>query len=127
MSFLCNWICPDMSDQTQLRKLARFDMINFQGCSTGFKKLKQGVIHLVRTQHFSKTNISYPLIRTRTCAYHWVRNVSFWKNFPYVLNGWLPITQLVTEIGDLFFNCTLSMSRHAWPHLTKMTKSVSFI
>ena len=36
---------------------------------------------------FRKTNISYPLIRTRTCAYQWVRNVSFSENLAYVLNG----------------------------------------
>ena len=29
---------------------------------------------------FRKTNISYPLIRTRTCAYQGVRNVSFSEN-----------------------------------------------
>ena len=28
-------------------------------------------------QNFRKTNISYPLIRTRTCAYQGVRNVLF--------------------------------------------------
>ena len=31
-------------------------------------------------QIFRKTNISYPLIRTRTCAYQGVRNVCFSKN-----------------------------------------------
>ena len=36
---------------------------------------------------FRKTNISNPLIRTRTCAYQGVRNVSFSENFAYVLNG----------------------------------------
>ena len=36
---------------------------------------------------FRKTNISNPLIRTRTCAYQGVRNISFSENFPYVLNG----------------------------------------
>ena len=40
---------------------------------------------------FRKTNISNPLIRTRTCAYQGVRNVSFSENFAYVLNGW-PLT-----------------------------------
>ena len=35
---------------------------------------------------FQKTNISYPLIRTRTCAYQGVRNASFSDNFLYVLN-----------------------------------------
>ena len=33
-------------------------------------------------------NISYPLIRTRTCACQGVRSVSFSENFAYVLNGW---------------------------------------
>ena len=32
-----------------------------------------------------KTNISYPLIRTRMCAYQGVRNVSFSEIFVYVL------------------------------------------
>ena len=36
---------------------------------------------------FRKTNISNPLIHTRTCAYQWVRNVRFSENFAYVLNG----------------------------------------
>ena len=31
---------------------------------------------------FRKTNISYPLKRTSTCAYQGVRNVSFSENFP---------------------------------------------
>ena len=35
---------------------------------------------------FHKTNISYPLIRARTCAYQGVRNVKFSKNFAYVHN-----------------------------------------
>ena len=39
-----------------------------------------GVVHLVRPQIFQKTNISYPLIRTRTCAYQGV-SVSFSEDF----------------------------------------------
>ena len=35
---------------------------------------------------FQKTNISYPLIRTRTCAYQGVRDVSFSENFANVIN-----------------------------------------
>ena len=46
-----------------------------------------GIIHLVHTRNFRKTNISYPLIRTRGCAYQGVRIVSFSDNFMYVLNG----------------------------------------
>ena len=34
-----------------------------------------------------KNNISYPLIRTPTCAYQGVRNVRFSGNFTHVLNG----------------------------------------
>ena len=37
---------------------------------------------------FRKTNIPYPLIRTRTCVYQGVRNVSFPESFAYVLNEW---------------------------------------
>ena len=36
---------------------------------------------------FQKTNISYPLIRTRTCAYNGVRNNSFSECLAYILNG----------------------------------------
>ena len=36
---------------------------------------------------FLKTNISYPLIQTLTCAYEGVRNVSLLENFANVLNG----------------------------------------
>ena len=35
---------------------------------------------------FRKTNISYPLIRSRTLVYQGVRNISFSENFAYVLN-----------------------------------------
>ena len=35
---------------------------------------------------FRKTSISYPSIRTRTCAYQGIRYVSFSENFEYVLN-----------------------------------------
>ena len=37
-------------------------------------------------QNFPKTNISYPLICTCTCAYQGVKNNSFSENFAYVLN-----------------------------------------
>ena len=39
---------------------------------------------------FRNTNISYHLIRTRTCAYQGVRNVSFSENFANVTNEWSP-------------------------------------
>ena len=45
-----------------------------------------GIIHLICAQTFQKTNISYPLIRTRTWSYQGVRNVSVLENFAYVMN-----------------------------------------
>ena len=39
------------------------------------------IINLVRTQNFPKTNISYPPIRTRTCADQGVRSIGFAENF----------------------------------------------
>ena len=46
----------------------------------GRKELIHRAIHLVRTQIFRKTNISYSVIRTRTCAYQRVRNISSSEN-----------------------------------------------
>ena len=40
-----------------------------------------GIIHLVRAKIFWETIISHPLVHTRTCTYHGVRNVSFPVNF----------------------------------------------
>ena len=48
----------------------------------------EGNHYLARTQLFRKTNISYPVIRTRTCAYQGLSNVSFSRNFTYVLKEW---------------------------------------
>ena len=42
-------------------------------------KLEESLIvgNKAKERIFRKTNISYPLIRTRTCAYQRIRNVSF--------------------------------------------------
>ena len=37
---------------------------------------------------FRKTNISYSLIRTHTCAYQEVKNISYSWNFVSILNEW---------------------------------------
>ena len=42
-----------------------------------FKAKDKGLFILYLRKIFRKTNISYPLVRTRTCAYQGVRNVSF--------------------------------------------------
>ena len=52
-----------------------------------FDRIKGSSIKYVR-KIFQKTNISIPLIRTRTCVYQGIRNASFSENFAYVLNGW---------------------------------------
>ena len=43
--------------------------------------ISKAIIYLIRAQNFPETNIFYPLIRTRRCAYQAVRNVSFLENF----------------------------------------------
>ena len=49
---------------------------------TVLQSKRLSIVHLVRVQKlFRKTNIPYHVIRTRTCAYHGVRNVSFRKIF----------------------------------------------
>ena len=35
-----------------------------------------------------RKNISFPLICTRKCTYHWVQNISFSENVAQVLNEW---------------------------------------
>ena len=68
-----------------MEKIGRFFVQNrhglkmSRGVHCNFVLVHLGVIHLVRTQNFPETNIFYPLIGTRTCAYQMVRNVSFRK------------------------------------------------
>ena len=46
---------------------------------------------------FQKTNIYYPLVCTRWCAYQGLRNFIFSENFTCALNGWsLSISQFKT-------------------------------
>ena len=56
--------------------------------SKGISEMYLGTFHLVPTQIFRETNISYCLIRTGTSAYQGIRNVSFSENFAYVINQW---------------------------------------
>ena len=48
------------------------------------------IIHLVRTQIFEITNISYLVIRTHTSVYQGVRHFGFSENFAYVMNRSFP-------------------------------------
>ena len=38
-----------------------------------------GVIHSVRKQKFAKTNISYPLVHTRTYGYYLLWSIPVWN------------------------------------------------
>ena len=52
-------------------------------------------VHIVlRGRPFS----TYAKLRTRTCAFQWVRNVSFSENFTYALNQWPLSMQQLPEI-----------------------------
>ena len=55
-------------------------------------------------EFFRKTNISYTLICTRTCAYQRVRKCCcFFENFAYSLNEWFPISLLLGLVGSFAF------------------------
>ena len=71
-----------------ISKIILADMGNYQFFVRGFQELLLGWGSSIKYVHkiFRKTNISNPLIRTRTCAYQGVRNVSFSENFACVLN-----------------------------------------
>ena len=55
---------------------------------TGQLKTSKGSFIWYVRKIFRKTDISYPLIRMRICAYQGVRNNTFYENFAYVLNDW---------------------------------------
>ena len=62
------------------RRLDREQFITLKTFSKLLKTYLGPSIKYVR-KIFLKSKISYPLIRTRTCAYQGVRNVGFLKNF----------------------------------------------
>ena len=52
-------------------------------------------ISSVRLQNFPKNYHFLPPVRIGTCAYQGIRNISFLKNFAYVLNEWSVIEKEV--------------------------------
>ena len=60
---------------------------------------------------FRKTNISNLLIRTQTCTYLRIRNVSFPGNFPYVLNGW-SLTTNTAWLDELLISHFIISEKH---------------
>ena len=67
---------------------------------------------------FRKTNISYPLLRTWTCLYQGVKNVSFSENFANVINKlsltW-PSTKAYRE------PCQRSMTDILWENILQLS------
>ena len=55
---------------------------------TGFLRFSWYVTkdHSFSTYAKFSENISYPMVRTRTCVYHGVRNISFLENCAYLIN-----------------------------------------
>ena len=102
LNFHIIWITP--------KSLTFIDFLSFwtEDFVINFTNFFWGNFDLVRTQIFRRTNISYPLMRTLTCAYQGVRNISFSKNFACVLNEWSLgcINTLTTR--KLLFLCILS-------------------
>ena len=104
INFLSSFICKNFSALPLHAPLLRIRGDNFSnhyniGClplssfilrSVNLKRLFLLWDHSFSTykNFFRKTNISYPLMRRRTCAYQGVRNVSFSENFAYALNEW---------------------------------------
>ena len=76
---------------------------------------------------FRKTNISNILIRTRTCAYQGVTNVSFSENFAYVLNEWPPMvssfSRLIIVFNVVLYICTLCVKS---PNLNNLSLEFCF-
>ena len=62
-------------------------------------------MHLVRTQNLQKTNISYLVMYTRTCAYQGVEIVSFTK-FCVHTQGFIGI--FIGTVSKKFGNCELT-------------------
>ena len=84
------WVTTENKKNKQVR-FCRFSLFLVVVFSTAWKFIF-GIIHLVRSQYFArdflKFKISYFLIRTRTCAYQGVKDLSFKTNFAFELNKW---------------------------------------
>ena len=81
--------CPSKGKygSEKTRVLAYFTQCHF------LRKLLLGSFIQYVRKIFRKTSISYPLIRTYTCVYQGVRNVSFSEDFVNILNECSPSIQ----------------------------------
>ena len=80
-------------------------------------------------QIFRKTNFSYPLIRTRTCAYQGVRNVCVSENLTSIVflkHPFLDLPFCITT--DVLFKITLPLSLNlCWKRLVHSFKDNSLL
>ena len=75
--FIKVMVAPSKKDSNWVNIVANYFMINI---SLPLFRMKIGI----------DFNVSYPMIRTCTCAYQWAQNICFLENFEYVLNEWSP-------------------------------------
>ena len=78
-----------------------------------------GAIHLVRTQNFPETNTSHHLIRTRTCTFQGVRNVSFLETFAYAL--------MFSNLFKTFLHTTVPRGVARTPQRSKMDSFATIV
>ena len=76
-------------------------------------------------QIFRKTDISYPLIRARTCAYQEVRNVCFSENLAYLV--FLKHRFEIRPFGLLPTNYKFLAHQFSWLYLAELCDSISQI
>ena len=78
-----------------------------------------GAIHLVRTQNFPETNTSHHLIRTRTCTFQGVRNVTFLETFAYAL--------MFSNLFKTFLHTTVPRGVARTPQRSKMDSFATIV
>ena len=84
------WDCIITFSNKFLTILNILDILTFTPLISASTNVCKGIISLVHTQIFPK-NLTFVIPwYVHTCAYQGIRNVSFSKNFGYVLNEWCP-------------------------------------
>ena len=86
--FLIMWLFSDLNKLCLVFARGIMDFVNDLKLINLFHATGRFLYTLKISENLRKTNIFYPLIRTRTCAYHGVRNVSFSEVF-YYFQGFL--------------------------------------
>ena len=82
------WLFSDLNKLCLVFARGIMDFVNDLKLINLFHATGRFLYTLKISENLRKTNIFCPLIRTRTCAYHGVRNVSFSEVF-YYFQGFL--------------------------------------